>query len=171
MEEWKPIERLDGKFYISSEGRVKNNKSGKVLKHRVNTNGYCQVALKPNGRAGGDLCLRIHREVALAFIPNPDNKATVNHIDGNKENNAVSNLEWATMSENMTHAYDTGLKSAISGEASRLSKLSKEQVNYIRSNPNISNVEFGRMYGVHRSAISKIRRGVHWKNELNASVV
>ncbi len=163
MEEWKPITSLDGKFHVSSLGNVKNAKSGRVLKQRVNKNGYSQVALKPNGRNGGDICLKVHREVATAFIPNPEGKPTVNHIDGNKLNNQVSNLEWSTQSENIRHAYDNGLITPISGEDSKFSKLTNEQVAYIRSNPQISNAEFGRIYDIDRSAISKLRRGVNWK--------
>jgi NUMOD4 motif/HNH endonuclease len=165
MEEWKPITSLDGKFHVSSLGNVKNIKSGKVLKQRVNKKGYSQVALKPNGRNGGDICLKVHREVAIAFIPNPEGKPTVNHIDGNKLNNQVSNLEWSTHSENIRHAYANKLKTPLSGEECIFSKLTNEQVEFVRSNTDLSSAEIGRRFGVHRSAIAKIRRGVHWKQK------
>lgn len=117
-EVWKDIDGFDGIYEVSSLGRIRSNtrpdsiykdgrvyssiKPTKILKNVLKTTGYEQVFLhlKPKAK----LCL-VHRLVAKAFIPNPENKPQVNHIDGNKSNNNVSNLEWVTPSENGLHAY------------------------------------------------------------------
>jgi hypothetical protein len=93
-------------YVIHSDGRVVNTVTGKEKSAVPSKNGYKTVDLY---NKGFHKPLYIHRLVALAFLPNPDDKRTVNHIDGIKTNNNVSNLEWATDSENIQHAYDTGL--------------------------------------------------------------
>ena len=112
MEIWKTIKDFED-YQVSNLGNVKmtaNNATRKerILKPLVTNRGYYRVALykdkKPN-------FFTIHRLVAIYFIDNPENKSQVNHKDGNKENNIVSNLEWMSNKENSDHAYNTGLKS------------------------------------------------------------
>jgi hypothetical protein len=98
--------RSNGKKYVDAMNRVQNRKP-KQLKIHVATIGYLCVDLNANGISKQKY---IHRLIAEAFIPNPDNKPTVNHIDGNKLNNNISNLEWNTYSENNKHAVDNGLR-------------------------------------------------------------
>ena len=110
---------MNGFYEISNLGRVRSldhyirqrNNSKKLHKGRILNTwsdkiGYTVVGLNKYNKYK---IKKIHRLVAEAFIPNPENKSDVNHIDGNKSNNIVSNLEWATRSENMQHAYNTGL--------------------------------------------------------------
>lgn len=104
MEEWSPIS--DTHYSVSSEGRIRNDETGKIKQPHINTTGYYATELYQDGTP---LRRRVHRLVAEAFIPNPDNKPQVNHIDGDKLNNNVENLEWVDNSENMIHAYQTGL--------------------------------------------------------------
>lgn len=107
--EWKKIiyEDQETNYSVSSTGRVRNDKTGKELSPSLQ-NGYYSVrlAVKPNyGKH-----FRINRLVAQAFIPNPENKPYVNHINGITTCNNVENLEWVTPSENSVHAYKTGLR-------------------------------------------------------------
>jgi hypothetical protein len=102
MEIWREVEDFKGSYQVSSYGRVISIKKGKekVLKIPVSKHGYCFINLI-NGKQRK--FYRINRLVALTFIPNPENKTIVNHIDRCKTNNNVSNLEWVTSSENTLH--------------------------------------------------------------------
>jgi hypothetical protein len=120
-----------GLYSVADDGRVWSIISNKWLKP-VMRNGYCYVTL-------GKKQYAIHRLVAEAFHKNPEDKPQVNHIDGNKSNNCVDNLEWVTASENKQHAWDTGLckQSDIQRDSVRQSNLKKRkftvnEVNYMR---------------------------------------
>ena len=93
--------------------------SQRVLRPTVGTNGYLKVSLRCNGNRH---TRNIHRLLAQTFIDNPKNLPCVNHIDGNKLNNSLSNLEWASYSRNIQHAYDTGLTKALRGEGRSMLK-------------------------------------------------
>ena len=91
-------------YFVSNKGNVFSKKSGEIreLKPHFGTKGYLILKLRKNNRS---YCKRVHRLVAEAFIPNPDKKPQVNHIDGDKTNNCIGNLEWNTNIENNLHAY------------------------------------------------------------------
>lgn len=111
MEIWKDIRDYEGIYKISNLGNIKSlpreHVKGKLLNPARNNRGYLRVALSVKGRVRYD---SVHRLVAETFIPNPKNLPEVNHIDGNKLNNKVENLEWTTKSQNQIHAYKTGLR-------------------------------------------------------------
>ena len=109
MEIWKDIKGYEGIYQVSNMGRVKSldrldNKGrkthGHILKVKHDGGGYCQVALSKNGK---QIYPKVHRLVALHFIPNVDNKPQINHKDEDKENNAADNLEWVTSKENANY--------------------------------------------------------------------
>ena len=112
IEEWKPVSGYEGLYEVSNLGRVKTLAHGKGSNNHYKTGtltkkGYLLVQFwKGNQRKG----LYIHRIVANAFLPNPQNLPQVNHKDGDKTNNKVDNLEWCTNSENQIHAVDTRLR-------------------------------------------------------------
>jgi hypothetical protein len=97
MEEYKIIKDYEG-YAVSNFGNVKYNTSGRIINQHINKNGYCQVSLTNDDNKSKNF--KIHRLVGLAFIPNPENKPCIDHIDNNKLNNNVDNLRWATFTEN-----------------------------------------------------------------------
>jgi hypothetical protein len=105
-EEWKEIKEVKGIYSVSNQGRVRNNRSGYILKPVEYHKGYVKVNLKVDGVS---VNRQVHRLVAEAFIDNPENKPEVNHKNGIKDDNRVENLEWVTGEENRRHAYETGL--------------------------------------------------------------
>ena len=118
MEEWRAVKGYEGIYQISSLGRIRNF-YGRILKPETARNGYKRITLWDRKK------YQIHRLVAIAFIPNPENKETVNHKNGVKTDNRVENLEWNTWSENSKHAYAIGLKKVSDEQRRRLSEAMK----------------------------------------------
>ena len=106
MEEWRDIKGYEGRYKVSNTGKIFSCITNKELHQSKTGSGYLKVCLSNGERIVGK---SVHRIVAETFIPNPGKKRTVNHIDGNKTNNDVTNLEWNTYSENLRHAYKNGL--------------------------------------------------------------
>ena len=141
-EEWRDIEGFEGLYQISNCGRVKSFKCERthIMKPANSGNGYLIVDFKKDGKRTRKF---IHRLVALAFIENVGDKSDVNHIDGNKQNNRVENLEWATRSENVLHAFKNKLMPTFSGTETYIARLTVEQVRYIRAKYIPRDVDFG----------------------------
>ena len=106
MSEVETFVKIEGfeKYEVSNLGKVRNIKSGRVLKTSLNNNGYLRLFLCKNNKRKH---LYLHRIIATAFIDNPEEKPQVNHIDENKLNNDLSNLEWCTVRENLIHGTRT----------------------------------------------------------------
>lgn len=169
MEKWKFLKDSD-RYEISTHGKVRSvdyvdtfigsgkvpcerKKKGRMLIISHNGKGYKKVGLANIGQK------YIHRLVAETYLPNPEGKRTVNHLDGNKSNNRLDNLEWATHSENQFHSKATGL--AKKGGEHKQSKLSNEDVEFIRKNYIPRHPEFGcnamgRKYGISGGHINNI---------------
>ena len=142
---------FDGKYEVDSTGAVFSNARtkrvelvGKVTKH-----GYRLLLLTVNHKR---LYKMVHRIVAEAFFPNPNNYPEVNHKDGNKLNNAVSNLEWCTSSQNQKHAVDAGLHKT---------KINMEVANQIRFASG-SYSQIAKQFNVGKTLIGMIKRGELW---------
>lgn len=99
---WKPIKGYESRYAVSSKGKVMNLETGRILKNRINTHGYAIVGLF-NGN-GKRKKIMVHRLIAEAFIPNPLGLPQINHLDEDKTNNNVTNLEWCTASQNTRHS-------------------------------------------------------------------
>lgn len=108
METWRAIAGTKGFIEVSNEGRVRSLLRGTptILRTQVDGKGYHRIRVTIERVK---MSYKVHREVARAFIENPDNLPQVNHKDGNKDNNNVSNLEWVTNKENANHAIKSGL--------------------------------------------------------------
>lgn len=160
---WRDVDGYDGKYQVSNFGRVKSFQRGeRILKPGLDYKGYPYVALWHGGKGKHTF---VHRLVAEAFIPNPDNKPQVNHVDGDKANNHTDNLEWCTQSENTRHAYVTGLISLPQGESNYQAKLTNEQAVYIRENPDgLTGRELARRFNTTPVTISDIQRGKKYRN-------
>lgn len=161
---WKQIK--DFKDYeISDKGEVRSLKYKKktLLKGRLSKDGYLRVSLRKNGKAYE---FKIHRLVADAFIPNPENKPTINHINGDKTCNKVNNLEWATRAEQMQHAYKLKLKKPVNCPHR---KLTKEQVLEIREIYKPHDKKYGMLalakkYKVSGATIKRCVNHIYYKN-------
>ena len=132
MEEiWKDIPGYEGIYQASNLGRIKSNK--KILKPTIDRTGYVNARLFKNGELK---VIRLHRVIAITFIENENNKPVINHIDGNKQNNRVDNLEWCTQKENVRHAIEVlGINYANGIEKTHL----KNQRKIVRSDGKIYN--------------------------------
>lgn len=131
MEElWKDIKGYENFYQVSNLGRIKSltgfNRGGyykrdKILNQYITTTGYKRVDLTSNKKTK---MYKVHRLIAQAFIPNSQHKKQINHINGNKLDNRIENLEWCTARENIIHAYDTGLNN-------RVVNISEQDINNI----------------------------------------
>lgn len=171
---WHDVIGYEGLYKVSNLGNVKMLQrllpdkrilKEKFLKQQIQRNGYLLVGLRKEGK---QKFISVHRIVASAFIPNIENKKQVNHIDGNKLNNKVNNLEWVTASENIKHAYKTGLKHTLIGELNGNSKIKKVDVDFIRKNYKpydriFSRKKLAEMFNISIATVKKILSNDLWK--------
>lgn len=177
-EEWKSVPGYEGRYEVSNKGDVKSlnyrmTGQPKILKPVTSGKGYLMVGFFSNGKVRWN---KIHRLVAELFIPNPENKPQVNHINGIKTDNRTSNLEWATNGENQKHAYKHGLKKGnpewgkilgkVHGKAGREKTLKAKSKPVIATNiltgeekRFASAAEVERVLGIFHSDVPKICAG------------
>lgn len=173
-EVWKDVVGWEGFYQVSDRGRVRSLDryietsrtkpylvKGRVMKQKTSKQGYKVISFKNKDVTANPV---VHRLVAIAFIPNPDNLPQVNHIDGNKSNNDFTNLEWCTAKENINHAFMLGLKPQ--GEDSPYAKIDELTAHKICDmlSKGIPNTEIARILGITKSTVSKIKSGKSWKS-------
>lgn len=161
IEQWKPVvleHNQHIKYEVSNSGKVRNQLTGERVK-TYKSHGYELFYYLDESKSKQTRSKNVHDLVANAFIPNPNNYTVVNHIDGDKSNNIVSNLEWVESGMNVEHAYLQNLN--------RKKKYSKEQIHAVcdmLAHRKISHVEISYLTGVDRKTISDIYIGRRWKD-------
>lgn len=174
LEVWKDIKDFEGIYQISNHAKVKRlsrpishwrgnmrNLPEKIIKQMTTTNGYLKVHLHKEGKMR---TFSVHRLVLSHFVPNYDNLPTVNHIDGNKQNNNLDNLEWASLSRNAKNAYDIGLNRPNMGSKHNNSKVTEANVLFIRNSKQLSNKKLAEMFGITDSNITAIKKRKTWNH-------
>lgn len=171
IEKWVPCPGLEGFYEVSDFGRVrsldrvfieeylnrKRPRRGQMLRQNLNNHGYDQFTVKVNGKVK---CFKVHRLIAIAFIPNPENKPTVNHKNGVRHDNMVENLEWATLSEQQIHSYgQLGKKAAFLGKFGSQHNKSKAIICVTTGKTYGSIREAERDLGVHNGTICAVLSG------------
>ncbi len=137
-------DEISDRYLIDEYGQIYSIQYKRILSPWLHATGYLYLQIRHNGKRTP---IPIHRLVAFSFIgsPNSIEQNNINHKDGNKFNNHYSNLEWCTKSENVKHAYDTGLTVSLKGEENPCAKLTEEQVKHIRNE-----------YGTHAITIKEL---------------
>jgi hypothetical protein len=172
LEEWKPINGYEGFYEVSNLGKIRSvdrvvigrRYKGREMALQENRNKYLTVTLLKEGKAKSST---VHRLVCEAFYNNKENKRCVNHIDGDKHNNDVFNLEWSTHSENAKHAFRTGLRtiSENNKKAASLGSIRKFSIPIVRSGNNEPNKRYpstsvaSKVEGINKSDITQVCKG------------
>ena len=157
------LKKIEKNYTINENGSIVNIRNGRELKGSLSNCGYLRVEI--HGQRYSK-----HRLIAKKFLPKVKKKKYVNHIDGDKLNNNVSNLEWCTMGENIKHAYATGLKCANinpkCGESNGNAILTDVQVLNIRQEVDMSALEIANKYNTSKSTVTHILKNRTWKHLL-----
>jgi len=166
QEIWKDIPRYEGYYMASNLGRIKSIKRqgspGNIRKPRLQHKGYLKLNLNKNGNGKMEFVARL---IAKTFIPNPENYNQVNHINGIKIDNRAHNLEWCNNSQNRLHAFKIGLINKPVGELNSNAKLTRKEVNEIRSfHKRYSLQELSKMYNISTQQIRNIVLNKSWKH-------
>lgn len=150
-------------YYVTDDGHIYSEKTNKFLAEHEDKNGYKKVRMSClDLEPGKTHTFSVHRLVLENFNPiDGMENLQVNHKDGDKKNNSLTNLEWVTCEENIHHAIETGLRAQINGAA----KLTPTQVKeiYIRATHGERNVDLSKEFGVHPDIIGKIKNGKMWR--------
>lgn len=158
MEEIWKRSSLAPQYEVSSLGRVRHRDTKRVRKPLSRPNGYYYISISDAGMKYGVKKLTIHRLVAQEFLPNPDNLPQVNHIDGNKSNNAVNNLEWCSVSHNIRHS------SCVLGNYRKITdemaaEIKSKYVPYSKKGSGTCLYDLAQEYGLHIATVSELCRG------------
>ena len=149
-------------YELTIDGLVRHRKLKKIKKIRISDTGYYVLSINRDGKPRTE---RLHRLLAIVFIPNPCRHPFINHKDGDKLNNAISNLEWCDCLHNNRHAFKNGLINNT-GENNGMSKLTGPEVSEIKYllNKGLSQYKISKKFNVSRSTILKIHLGKMWKH-------
>jgi predicted XRE-type DNA-binding protein len=174
LEEWRDIIGYENRYQVSNQGRVRSLRgtgrlTGKIRKPQLTQSNYHFVSLYMDGVSK---MYQIHQLVARAFIhnPSPTTKIQVNHIDGCRTNNNYLNLEWVTPGENIAHSFRVlGRKANLSGAIQmKLTEENVQEILHLLDTTDLLHREIAARFGVTKSRISQIKRGIIWAGEKRA---
>ena len=154
-----PIEK---NYEISPDGIIRNIKTKKIKSQYIGSTGYYMITISHNNKSKPH---RVHRLLMITYKENPKNYKEINHIDGNKLNNSIDNLEWCDHLANMKHAFMMGLANNT-GEKNGRAKLRSENIPVIRKllNDGLSQYKIAKIFNVSRSTIMNIKNRGQWKH-------
>ncbi len=172
IEQWQDIPGYENYYQCSKDGKVRGLdriikhpkgqclKKGKELRQSISSNGYAMVSLLKDGK---QTAFTVHSLIAATFLKGYNPKVNdVNHIDGIKTNNVLSNLEVVSRSENLRHAYSTGLKKATNGTDRYNAKLNEDSVRAIRGANQVSRKALANQYNVSETIIRQVINRRKW---------
>lgn len=173
IEIWEPVLGYEIFYHVSNFGRIKSLdritkakrlRKGKIMSPATSSHGYITPCLTDS--FGKEKSYMLHRLIAIAFIPNPENKPFVNHINGIKSDNRIENLEWCTCYENTMHALENKLRIPKSGESCNLSKMKAANVLELRNlyANGIPYRKLALMFNISNSASYNIIKRISWKH-------
>lgn len=151
-------------YEINSLGIIRNRKTGKIKSQYLANGGYYFVTLHKDNEGGKPR--RVHRLIAEAFIPNPEGKPCINHINGNRSDYSIENLEWCNHQENMEHAFATGLANNT-GERNGMAKITESiagKIKYLLAAGGITQQEIANQFSISRSLVLGIKIGRLWRH-------
>ena len=156
------MKQIIGDYFVTEDGKIWSNKTNKYIAQRIGSKGYYLVNLSINGKCK---TYQVHRLVAEAFIPNPENYPVINHKDGNKHNNHFENLEWCTYQHNAQHAVENGLIAHAVGVATSNGQFLEKDIRDIRvlRSNGMSQSKIASLYHVTKGAIQQILNGNTYK--------
>lgn len=172
MEEiWKDAVGYEKFFKVSNLGRIYSKRTDRILRTVIHKQGYEVFCTRFGGKNSPSKLFKVHRLVATAFIPNPENKPSVNHVDGIKNNNSIFNLEWVTAKENTDHAFRTGLCTVSYGLESSAAKLTSDMLVQIfneskQNGGTLTQRDLAKEFGVDKVAIHRVLHGTTYQAEI-----
>ena len=173
-EVWKDIQGYEGYFQVSNLSNVRSldritigrygmqKRKGKLMTQHIDQDGYMKVGItKEKVRKH----YFVHRLISIAFINNSGNKAQINHKDGNKQNNSLSNLEWCSITENNNHALNSGLRKMPNGNNHSNAKITEDEAIWIKYMTNGQKLqELVDIFGICKATICKIKTNKIWRH-------
>lgn len=160
QEEWKDIPGYINLYKVSSFGRVKGLKSGKILRPGLGTNGYWLVVLSKNGKIKTTY---LHRLVAKIFIGPALNNLEVNHIDANRANNSANNLEYVTHKQNIAHSNGLNRRDKEKAKSTKINKNLADEIRALYKTGSFNQQELADRFSLARNSISQIVNFYTWK--------
>jgi len=167
---WRPVPGLTHLFEANRDGRVRSARTGRELRQHTHPSGYLMIATREGGRKGVATCYRVHRLVAMAFVPGRSRERNiVHHLNGDRADARAENLAWVSVAENTRYSVEDGTHNPNRGEANGAARLNDDAVRFIRAQYVPHSRTFGMRalaarFGVHAATVRRAYRGEKWRH-------